>query len=149
MRLAYASDIAVAAIMLADCGQNADTAASNTAAASIPDLSGLWAREFIGFDPPESGPGPITNLVRIPTGQATRRSGWRLQDPPAQARGGGNFEKAAAKCSKPAKTFRSPQTNARRSRCLTSCMRSKSHCSSRNMRSSSCISTRLRRVISG
>jgi hypothetical protein len=27
-------------------------------AAAVADLSGLWAREFLGFDPPESGPGP-------------------------------------------------------------------------------------------
>src|SRR5207253_5963621 len=35
-----------------------------------PDLSGLWAREYIGFDPPASGPAPITNTQRIPTGQS-------------------------------------------------------------------------------
>lgn len=36
---------------------------------SVPDLSGIWAREFIGFEPPASGHGPIANLARIPTGQ--------------------------------------------------------------------------------
>jgi len=35
-----------------------------------PDLSGLWAREFIGFEPPDSGQGPIGNLSRLPTGQS-------------------------------------------------------------------------------
>jgi hypothetical protein len=43
--------------------------AANTAA-SIPDLSGLWAREYIGFEPPSAGQGPITNMARIPTGQS-------------------------------------------------------------------------------
>jgi hypothetical protein len=35
------------------------------AAAPIPDLSGLWARPYIGFEPPLSGPGPIVNRSRI------------------------------------------------------------------------------------
>jgi len=38
--------------------------------APVPDLSGLWAREYLGFEPPESGPGPVANLSRIPTGQS-------------------------------------------------------------------------------
>src|SRR5262245_35871725 len=37
---------------------------------SIPDFSGPWAREFIGFEPPESGGGPVANMSRLPTGQA-------------------------------------------------------------------------------
>jgi hypothetical protein len=36
----------------------------------VPDLSGLWARGFLNFEPPESGRGPITNRSRIPTGQS-------------------------------------------------------------------------------
>src|SRR5580765_1158747 len=41
-------------------------------AGPVPDLSGVWAREFIGFDPPASasGHGPIANLSRMPGGQA-------------------------------------------------------------------------------
>jgi hypothetical protein len=31
----------------------------------IPDLSGLWARQYIGFEPPLSGPGPIVNRSRV------------------------------------------------------------------------------------
>jgi hypothetical protein len=42
-------------------------------AASIPDFSGLWAREYFGFEQPESGPGPVANLSRIPTGQSNLR----------------------------------------------------------------------------
>ena len=35
------------------------------AAAPIPDLSGHWARPYIGFEPPLSGPGPIVNRSRV------------------------------------------------------------------------------------
>jgi hypothetical protein len=42
-------------------------------AAAVPDLSGLWAREFLGFDPPEFGPGPIANTSRLPNGQSSLR----------------------------------------------------------------------------
>lgn len=35
------------------------------AAASTPDFSGNWARPYIGFEPPASGPGPIVNRSRI------------------------------------------------------------------------------------
>jgi hypothetical protein len=35
------------------------------AAAPVPDLSGHWARPYIGFEPPLSGPGPIVNRSRI------------------------------------------------------------------------------------
>lgn len=34
-------------------------------AAPIPDLSGLWARPYIGFEPPLSGPGPVVNRSRV------------------------------------------------------------------------------------
>jgi hypothetical protein len=33
--------------------------------APLPDLSGHWARQYIGFEPPLSGPGPITNRSRV------------------------------------------------------------------------------------
>src|ERR1051325_7161441 len=39
------------------------------AAEPVPDLSGAWAREFIGLDTPPSGHGPIANLSRMPSGQ--------------------------------------------------------------------------------
>src|SRR6266852_8149252 len=32
---------------------------------AIPDFSGHWARPYIGFEPPLSGPGPIANRARI------------------------------------------------------------------------------------
>ena len=37
-------------------------------AASIPDLSGTWARQAFAFEPPSAGIGPIQNLVRRPNG---------------------------------------------------------------------------------
>ena len=34
-------------------------------AAPAPDFSGLWARPYIGFEPPLSGPGPVVNRSRV------------------------------------------------------------------------------------
>jgi hypothetical protein len=51
-------------------GQTAAPAAEAAAgatpsAASIPDFSGIWRHPSLpGFEPPASGPGPVTNLVR-------------------------------------------------------------------------------------
>jgi hypothetical protein len=40
-------------------------------AASIPDLSGIWAHPYLtGFEPPVSGPGPVRNRSRRPDGVA-------------------------------------------------------------------------------
>jgi hypothetical protein len=33
--------------------------------AAPPDLSGLWARQYIGFEPPLSGAGPVVNRSRV------------------------------------------------------------------------------------
>jgi hypothetical protein len=33
--------------------------------ASIPDFTGVWARNVFNFEPPDSGPGPIRNLRRV------------------------------------------------------------------------------------
>lgn len=46
------------------------TGSSTNETSSIPIFSGLWAHEFIGFEPPSSGHGPIRNLSRVPSGQA-------------------------------------------------------------------------------
>ena len=46
-------------------------AAENTQ--PVPDFSGRWAREHIGFDPPLSGAGPIVNKSRLRTGQSNPR----------------------------------------------------------------------------
>jgi hypothetical protein len=47
-------------------------ALSQTAATppSIPDFSGIWAHPALGFEPPLSGPGPVRNTVRLPSGQS-------------------------------------------------------------------------------
>jgi hypothetical protein len=40
-------------------------------AASIPNFSGRWAHPYLtGFEPPRSGPGPVTNRSRWPNGVA-------------------------------------------------------------------------------
>jgi hypothetical protein len=36
--------------------------------ASIPDFSGLWLHPGLGFGPPLSGPGPVSNKTRLPSG---------------------------------------------------------------------------------
>jgi hypothetical protein len=37
--------------------------------ASIPDFSGIWGHPYWpGFEPPASGPGPVTNRSRLPSG---------------------------------------------------------------------------------
>jgi hypothetical protein len=37
-------------------------------AASIPDFSGFWLHPGLGFGPPLSGPGPVRNKSRLPSG---------------------------------------------------------------------------------
>jgi hypothetical protein len=37
-------------------------------AASIPDLSGIWGRDWFTFEPPSSGPGPLVSKLRNPDG---------------------------------------------------------------------------------
>jgi hypothetical protein len=37
-------------------------------AASIPDLSGIWGRNWFAFEPPSSGPGPVVSKLRRPDG---------------------------------------------------------------------------------
>src|SRR5579863_857404 len=38
------------------------------AADAIPDFSGIWAHPALGFGPALSGPGPVRNLSRLPSG---------------------------------------------------------------------------------
>jgi hypothetical protein len=53
-------------------GQTPSGAAPKEAAgaASIPDLSGVWAHPGVGFGPQLSGPGPVRNKSRLPSGQS-------------------------------------------------------------------------------
>ena len=48
----------------------AGAAATSGAAAPapIPDFSGIWAHPTLGFGPPLSGPGPVRNKSRLPSG---------------------------------------------------------------------------------
>jgi hypothetical protein len=44
---------------------------ANGAAQQIPDFGGQWSHPFLtGFEPPKSGPGPVTNRSRRPDGVA-------------------------------------------------------------------------------
>lgn len=54
-------------LFLVICGQ-AIAASSSSQVNEIPDLSGVWARGSIEFEPPPSGPGPIANKSRLPSG---------------------------------------------------------------------------------
>jgi hypothetical protein len=44
------------------------TPASNQSSGSIPDLSGSWGHNFLLFEPPSAGPGPIVTKRRTPGG---------------------------------------------------------------------------------
>src|SRR5215471_19480793 len=66
----------VAAISTPACAQAVSPAAGTAGsdargAAAIPDFSGTWAHPYLtGFEPPESGPGPVLNRSRRPDGVA-------------------------------------------------------------------------------
>src|SRR5947209_6542268 len=71
--------VATAAAMpaMAQTTSAAGPAGSEThSAASIPDFSRIWTHPaFPWFEPPESGPGPITNLSRWPEQRPSGLSG--------------------------------------------------------------------------
>jgi hypothetical protein len=63
--------LAVAAATPALAQTAAPAAGGAQSAASIPDLSGMWAHPYLtGFEPPLSGPGPVRNKSRLPNGVA-------------------------------------------------------------------------------
>src|SRR5689334_12439107 len=41
---------------------------ASQAAPAAPDFSGFWAHPALGFGPPLSGPGPVRNTSRLPSG---------------------------------------------------------------------------------
>src|SRR4249919_3703242 len=57
----------VAAVASPALGQTT-AAGSPGGAASIPDFSGVWLHPGLGFGPPLSGPGPVRNKSRLPSG---------------------------------------------------------------------------------
>jgi hypothetical protein len=79
--LFYAIVAASAAVpAIAQTSPSGGVAGSTTQAASVPDFSGTWQHPvFPWFEPPASGPGPITNLSRWPQqpidGQAPSKEG--------------------------------------------------------------------------
>jgi len=55
-------------------GQTVVATVGPASAASIPDFSGLWAHpSYPGFEPPASGPGPVTNRSRTNNGVSNGR----------------------------------------------------------------------------
>jgi hypothetical protein len=57
------------ATTLSALGQEGPVVGPTAAPPSIPDFSGLWVHPFWpGFDPPLSGPGPVVNKSRLPSG---------------------------------------------------------------------------------
>src|SRR5258706_7189954 len=119
------------AMTLASCEQRA--------AAPVPDLPGLWAREYIGFEPPDSGPGPIANLSRIPTGQANLDVPVGDYKNPLLKPAAAEVLKKRGEISLSGKNFPQPPTNAARIPCLTSCGSGRFSSFNRRMRWSSSI----------
>jgi hypothetical protein len=44
------------------------TGSSTQSTASVPNFSGVWLHPGLGFGPPLSGPGPVRNKTRLPSG---------------------------------------------------------------------------------
>jgi hypothetical protein len=54
---------------MAGPGHAVERAAAGALPATVPDFSGVWVHPYVpGFEPPVSGPGPVTNRSRIPAG---------------------------------------------------------------------------------
>lgn len=57
--------LAAAAMAMPAWGQTTGPTSSSTqSAVAIPDFSGVWAKPYVGIEPPRSGPGPVTNRSR-------------------------------------------------------------------------------------
>ena len=71
-RLGFLLVATMAAVAAAPAlGQTAAPAGVTPAAPSaprFPDFSGIWAHPALGFGPPLSGPGPVRNTSRLPSG---------------------------------------------------------------------------------
>jgi hypothetical protein len=62
--------IAVSAAAVLAAGGALQTAKAAAAAQPVPDFSGFWAHPSVGYNGPLSGPGPILNKSRLPSGKA-------------------------------------------------------------------------------
>src|SRR4051794_13833478 len=59
-------------------------AGSETHSGSIPNLTGVWNHPaFPWFEPPASGPGPVTNLSRWGEQRVSSTGGGSLASPPS------------------------------------------------------------------
>ncbi len=65
MQIAWWKYLAAAVFGLIPTAVFMSRAAGMETTAPVPDLSGHWARQYIGFEPPLSGPGPIINRSRL------------------------------------------------------------------------------------
>ena len=65
---AWAAAVAPPAVGQGTSPAAATSGGAAQSAASIPDFSGLWAHPGLGFGPQLSGPGPIRNKSRLPSG---------------------------------------------------------------------------------
>src|SRR6266566_8545488 len=84
--LLFVAVVATAAMpVMGQTPSAAGAAGSETqSAASLPDFSGVWIHPaFPWFEPPASGPGPITNLSRW-AGQGPAGPGGSLALPPSK-----------------------------------------------------------------
>lgn len=64
--------IAITALMAGICAAaRAQEAPLETA--PLPDFAGIWMHPFAGFESPLTGPGPVTNMERLPDGRANDR----------------------------------------------------------------------------
>src|SRR5882724_1157341 len=68
-RIDRAGVLLVLALAAAAAGPASVTRAAPNVA-SVPDFSGIWAHPSLGFGPPLSGPGPVRNKSRLPSGVA-------------------------------------------------------------------------------
>jgi hypothetical protein len=67
--------IAITALMAGMCAAALSSVAraqenQTLDAASLPNFSGIWMHPFVGFESPLTGPGPVTNIERMPDGTA-------------------------------------------------------------------------------
>jgi hypothetical protein len=67
-RIVFLAAALAGAVAAPAWGQTAAPTAGNPS--SIPELAGVWAHPGLGFGPPLSGPGPVRNKARLPSGQS-------------------------------------------------------------------------------
>jgi len=70
LSMALAATAAAAAPAFGQTAPPAAVTPSAPNAASIPDFSGAWSHPGLGFGPQLSGPGPVRNKSRLPSGQS-------------------------------------------------------------------------------